>query len=164
MEPYKFRLKWDTNARHFIWSPTYSFLLASSAFISSHAKIGRDFYKDILLSHAKKYSVYSFQAKLKERLRCSLNEALCENTFVKLSSTLFSHISEVGSVSYQQRYNQMWSLVTFVLGRGVNVLFVMRKTWSDSRHSRVSVLCLKSLRLRHSIIWDLEATSERVPT
>jgi len=38
---------------------------------------------------------------LKEGLLCSLNEALYENTVVKLSSTLFSHISKVGSVSYQ---------------------------------------------------------------
>ena len=103
----------DNNARHFIWSPTHSFLLLSSGFIPSHAKIGRDFYKGILLSHAKKHSVYCVQAKLMESFLCSLNEVLYEITAVKLSSTLFSHVSKVGSVSYQQRYNQMWSLVAF---------------------------------------------------
>jgi len=80
------------------------------------------------------HSVYCVLTKLKESLLCSFNEVLYENTAVKLSSTLLSHISKVGSVSYQQRYNQVWSLVMFLLRHWGNVLHVLRKTWSDNTH------------------------------
>jgi len=53
------------------------------------------------------HSVYCVQTKLKESLLCSFNEVPYEATVVKLSSTLLSHVSKVGSVSYQQRYNQV---------------------------------------------------------